>query len=164
MMKPLFYLAMTVAVTGFAFINPSVSALISKRSDPNRQGEVLGVNQGCASLARILGPLAGVFAFKADPTRVLPYGIACATLLIVLMLLPMIPETARRAGGVSPFLDAERNGGLTPSARRQEKMIATDCPHQAVGPRGHCSRAAGAHGTAAAQSERSYHLGGQSRF
>lgn len=101
-LKPLFYLAMTVAVIGFAFINPSVSALISKRSDPNRQGEVLGVNQGCASLARILGPLAGVFAFKLDPSRVLPYGIACLTLIVVLLLLPMIEKQQGERGASAP--------------------------------------------------------------
>src|SRR5262249_16004455 len=33
----------TVAVMGFAFLTPSVQALISKRSDPAQQGEVLGV-------------------------------------------------------------------------------------------------------------------------
>jgi len=43
--KPLFYVAMGVAVIGFAFVNPSVSSLVSKKADPTRQGEVLGVNQ-----------------------------------------------------------------------------------------------------------------------
>jgi MFS family permease len=94
--KVVFYFAMTVSVVGFAFINPSVSALISKRADPHRQGEVLGVNQGCASLARILGPFVGSVAFVKDASHILPYGIACATLLIVLMLLPRIrPESSQ---------------------------------------------------------------------
>ncbi|CAN5556008.1 tetracycline resistance MFS efflux pump [soil metagenome] len=88
--KPWFYLGMTIAVIGFAFVNPSVSALVSKRSDPNRQGEVLGVNQGCASLGRILGPMAGSLLFYAHPSRIAPFAAAAATLVVVLMLLPMI--------------------------------------------------------------------------
>src|SRR5439155_18499383 len=100
--KVLFYFAMTIAVVGFAFINPSVSALVSKRADPHRQGEVLGVNQGCASLARILGPFVGSFAFVKDASHILPYAIACATLLVVLMLLPQIrsqPTTTEQPVG-----------------------------------------------------------------
>ena len=56
---------MSVAVIGFAFVNPSVSALVSKRADPARQGEVMGVNQSFASLGRILGPFLGSVLFQA---------------------------------------------------------------------------------------------------
>lgn len=90
MLRNLFFLAATVAVAGFAFVNPSVSALVSKRTDASRQGEVLGVNQSCASLARILGPMAGSVLFFADPTHVLPYAAGCFVLMIVLLLLPQI--------------------------------------------------------------------------
>jgi MFS family permease len=55
--------AMTVAVIGFAFLTPSIQALISRRSDPTRQGEVLGINQSAAALARILGPFLGITLF-----------------------------------------------------------------------------------------------------
>lgn len=89
-LKPLFYLAMTVAVIGFAFVNPSVNALISKRADPARQGEVIGVNQGCSALARILGPMVGSYAFFAHSSRVLPFAIASLTLVVVIMLLPLL--------------------------------------------------------------------------
>src|SRR5262249_35760605 len=41
---------MTMAVTGFAFLNPSIHSLVSRRSDPAKQGEVLGVNQSAAAL------------------------------------------------------------------------------------------------------------------
>ncbi len=63
----------TVAVTGFAFLTPSVQALISRRSDPAIQGEILGVNQSAAALARILGPLIGLPLFSALPSHILPY-------------------------------------------------------------------------------------------
>lgn len=86
----LFYAASAAAVAGFAFVNPSVSALISKRADPARQGEVLGVNQSFASLGRILGPFAGSLLFTAHPSRTLPYAAAVATLLVVAALVPRI--------------------------------------------------------------------------
>jgi MFS family permease len=80
-------------VIGFAFVNPSVSALVSKRSDPARQGEVLGVNQSFASLGRILGPFLGSVLFQAEPSRTLPYLAAVVTLLAVAALLPKIKGT-----------------------------------------------------------------------
>jgi MFS family permease len=51
-----FYLAaLAFAVIGFALLTPSAQALISRRTDADRQGEVLGVNQSASALARILG-------------------------------------------------------------------------------------------------------------
>lgn len=85
-----FYCAISLAVIGFAFTNPSVSALVSKRSDPARQGEVLGVNQAFASLGRILGPFLGSILFQAESSRTLPYLAAVLTLLAVGVLLPKI--------------------------------------------------------------------------
>ena len=64
----MFFVALALAVVGFAFLTPSAQALISKRSDPARQGEVLGVNQSFSALARILGPVIGVVLFEAERT------------------------------------------------------------------------------------------------
>lgn len=90
----LFYVAAAVAVAGFAFVNPSVSALISKSADADRQGEVLGVNQSFASLGRILGPFVGSMLFAMSATHTLPYVTAVAVLSFVATLLP-------RLGGVA---------------------------------------------------------------
>src|SRR5262249_51782962 len=49
-------IALAVAVVGFAFLTPSAQALVSRRAPPDRQGEILGVNQSAAALARIIGP------------------------------------------------------------------------------------------------------------
>ena len=87
-LKRLFYVAVTVGVAGFAFVNPSISSLVSRRADPTRQGEVLGVNQSFAALGRILGPFVGSVTFKMDETRVLPYAVASALMIGVLVLLP----------------------------------------------------------------------------
>lgn len=75
-----------VAVSGFAFLNPSLNALISRRSDPTRQGEVLGINQSASALARILGPAVGNVLFRQTARHELPYLVAAAMLLLVLGL------------------------------------------------------------------------------
>jgi MFS family permease len=89
-LKLAFYTSMSVAVIGFAFVNPSVSALVSKKADPSRQGEVLGVNQAFASLGRILGPLLGSILFQAGVWHTLPYLAAVGLLVFVMTLLPRI--------------------------------------------------------------------------
>ncbi len=96
---PAFYAAASVAVCGFAFVNPSVSAIISKRADADRQGEVLGVNQSFASLARILGPLTGLTLFSLHASHALPYAAAVAVLLVVAGLLPR--TTAEPDGSIT---------------------------------------------------------------
>lgn len=77
---------LTLAVIGFACLTPSVQALISRRSDPARQGEVLGVNQSASALARILGPLVGLSLFFLTPSHLLPYELGCGLLLAVMVL------------------------------------------------------------------------------
>jgi MFS transporter, DHA1 family, tetracycline resistance protein len=81
-----FLITLAVAVSGFAFLNPSVGALISRRSPPDRQGEVLGVNQSASALGRILGPAIGLMLFELTADHVLPYAVASLMLLIVLLM------------------------------------------------------------------------------
>ena len=95
-----FYAAAGLVVVGFAFVNPSVSALISRRADADRQGEVLGVNQSFASLARILGPVMGMSLFSLHASRVLPYAAAVLLLLAVAAIVPRLtaePAASRAA-------------------------------------------------------------------
>ena len=77
---------LTITVTGFALLTPSVQSLISRRSDPTKQGEVLGVNQSASALARILGPMLGPWLFYLQPRYVLPYVGGTALLLVVYVL------------------------------------------------------------------------------
>jgi MFS family permease len=86
----MFFLALAIGVVGFAFLTPSVQALISNRSDPARQGEVLGVNQSFSALARILGPVTALVLFKAESTHVLPYAASAVLLAIVMGLLTKV--------------------------------------------------------------------------
>lgn len=56
-------IASGVEVSGFAFMTPSLQSLISRRSNPAKQGGILGVSQGVSALARIIGPLVAVPLF-----------------------------------------------------------------------------------------------------
>jgi MFS transporter, DHA1 family, tetracycline resistance protein len=82
--------SLALAVVGFAFLTPSAQALVSRRSDPSRQGEVLGVNQSCSAMARILGPILGLTLYQATPTHLLPYVFGGVVLLLMLPLIPRI--------------------------------------------------------------------------
>ena len=88
--RGVFYAAAALSVAGFACVNPSVSALISKRTDPDRQGEVLGVNQSFASLGRIVGPFVGSLLFGLHPSHALPFATAVLVLAGVAALLPRV--------------------------------------------------------------------------
>jgi MFS family permease len=86
-----FFVSLAFGVVGFAFMTPSIQALISRRSDPARQGEVLGVNQSFSALARILGPIVGnVLFFIPNTAHVLPYVSSAVLLALVLALLTRV--------------------------------------------------------------------------
>jgi MFS family permease len=85
----IFYYALpvlTIAVTGFGFLTPSVQSLISRRSDPNQQGEILGANQGASALARILGPFIGLSTFHLEPAHITPYAMSAVLLFVVFLM------------------------------------------------------------------------------
>jgi MFS family permease len=97
--------SMTLAVVGFAFLTPSAQALVSRRSDPAKQGEILGVNQSAASLARILGPIFGLSLYKLTSSHLLPYLFGAALLLVMLPLLPRIRQRDGKETGGFPIAD-----------------------------------------------------------
>jgi MFS family permease len=59
-------IALTVIVCGFAMMMPTLMSLVSRRSDPTKQGGILGLGQSIAALARIFGPLMGVPLLKLN--------------------------------------------------------------------------------------------------
>jgi MFS family permease len=90
--------ALAAAITGFAFMQPSIASLVSRRIDPGHQGEVLGVNQSANALSRILGPVIGMSLYTIRPPHVLPYLFAAAMAAAAFVLtLRVGPET--RHGG-----------------------------------------------------------------
>ena len=72
----LLMIASAIEVTGFALMTPSLQSLISRRSDPRKQGGILGVSQSTSSLARVVGPLIAVPLFFKSPAEALPYWAA----------------------------------------------------------------------------------------
>ncbi len=67
---------------GSGLFNPAMQALISRHCHSDEQGEVLGANQGMASLARALGPiLAGLLFEYMFPA--MPYYVSAGLCLLV---------------------------------------------------------------------------------
>lgn len=79
------FVALTIVVIGFAFMQPSLNALISRRSDPAKQGSILGVAQSVGSLARIAGPLVAFPLLYRDVA--LPYVSASVLMGIGFLLI-----------------------------------------------------------------------------
>jgi MFS family permease len=90
---------MPLLVAGFSFVTPSAQALISRRSDPSRQGEILGVNQSAASMARILGPFCGNILF--GKSVLLPYQVA-AVVIVPAFLMAIFTASAGKDWSTAP--------------------------------------------------------------
>lgn len=58
-------LVSAILAVGTGILQPTLISLVSKYSPEDKQGAILGFNQSIASLARVLGPLWGGFAFQA---------------------------------------------------------------------------------------------------
>ena len=82
-----------ILVSGFSFLTPSAQALISRRSDPARQGEIMGVNQSASAMARILAPVCGFKLFAHGTT--LPYQVG-ALMLIPVLIIALLSARAGR--------------------------------------------------------------------
>ena len=88
---PLLFVSLGIVVAGFSFLQPSLNGLLSRRTDPERQGVVLGVGQSVSSLARIMGGYLGIPLLKFNV--VTPYYLASALMAFGLL---MILTVARR--------------------------------------------------------------------
>lgn len=81
----LFLVAMMTNSVGFAFMPASLQSLISRRSDPARQGEILGVSQGMSALARILAHLFAIPLFYR--AAVAPFAVGAGLMALALLLI-----------------------------------------------------------------------------
>jgi multidrug resistance protein len=79
---------------GWGYMNPSLQSLISRRASESAQGGVLGVSQSASSLARVLGPPAGGWAFGALGFRLDFVAMAGVVALAALWILRMAPSGA----------------------------------------------------------------------
>lgn len=60
---PMLLVALGTLAVGMGFNGPSLTSMVSRLSDPNDQGGILGVAQSLAALGRIVGPAWGGFLF-----------------------------------------------------------------------------------------------------
>ncbi len=91
-----------IVVLGFGMVVPSINALLSRRTDADRQGGMMGLAQSLQSLARIVGPLAGLSMFGvawALPFRVGAAGMVAAALLALAF---RSPRTEAEGGPLEP--------------------------------------------------------------
>ena len=84
---PVLAIAMTILALGSGFFTPSANGSISMKSDPERQGEVMGVVQSLSALARIFGPPLGGWLYDTYGTGAPFFGGAGLGGLVVLGLL-----------------------------------------------------------------------------
>jgi MFS family permease len=106
----LLLVGLAVVVSGFAFITPSLNSLLSRWSDPRKQGGILGVGQSVAALARIFGPMAGIplFENRALAARldvqsaVLPLTLAGVLMTVGLILIVAAARRGRDYGTSGP--------------------------------------------------------------
>lgn len=95
---PLLLLAMALLAYGAGVCNPSLSSLISLTTGQTSQGQVLGISQSAASLARILGPaFAGVIFALAG--RNAPYAAGAVIMVAVLLLALRLPRRRPQDSG-----------------------------------------------------------------
>jgi len=102
--------ALAVVVSGFAFITPSLNSLLSRWSDPAKQGGILGIGQSISSLARIIGPMIGVplSQNQALATRVgatpaeLPLYLAAGLMTLGLVLIVIASRRGRDYPAAEP--------------------------------------------------------------
>lgn len=71
---------------GIGLISPSLSSLLTKRADPAKIGEVLGVSAAFTALGSIIGPLSGgaIFDYFGPNSVYLVAGIASYLLLVLI--------------------------------------------------------------------------------
>ena len=89
----LLVISLLVVTTGFAFMQPNLNALLSRRSDPANQGVVLGVGQSVSALARILGAALGAPLLKYG--QALPYYVAAGMMALGVVMVGIAWKSGR---------------------------------------------------------------------
>ncbi len=81
---------------GWGLFNPSVLGILSGQAGDAEQGGVLGVNQSASALSRVVGPVAGGWAFGALGYAVAFYASAMLLVVTAVWLVLMLPAAAGR--------------------------------------------------------------------
>jgi MFS family permease len=83
---------MCLTAVGQSVAFPNVGALISRTADPHRQGQILGLNNACGALARVVGPQLAAISFAFSVSAPFLQGAAIVAPAILLAI-----SAARRA-------------------------------------------------------------------
>ncbi len=86
------YAASAVLALGNGLTQPSVSAYVSRRADPQAQGSTLGTNQSFAALARMFGPGLGGWVYGAFGPRS-PYVLSAAGMALAFVVALQLHRT-----------------------------------------------------------------------
>lgn len=89
---------LAVVGCGWGYMTPSLQGVVSRRAGRDAQGGILGVNQSASSLARVLGPLAGGWAFGALGFRWEFLGTAGVVAAAALWIWRMAPAPEQAPG------------------------------------------------------------------
>jgi uncharacterized integral membrane protein len=93
---PVIYAVLALCTSGFAFLTPTLNSLLSRRSDPAKQGAILGLGQSISSLARIVGPGIGLPLLMRHV--MLPYLVAAVLMTIGLVLIVLAGVSGKDYG------------------------------------------------------------------
>lgn len=83
-------------VCGYSCLQPSLYSLLSRWSDPKKQGTVLGVGQSVNALARILGSAIGIPMLKA--TFFIPFGLPYFVSAVLMIFVAILVFVASKQG------------------------------------------------------------------
>ncbi len=90
------FAALVVIVCGVACLQPTLYSLLSRWSDPAKQGKVLGVGQSVNALARIVGSAVGIPMLKAS--FFIPFGLPYVVSALLMFAVAALVLAASRSG------------------------------------------------------------------
>jgi MFS family permease len=99
------FVALGIVTTGFAFMQPSLLALLSRRSNPEQQGVIMGVGQSISSLARIIGSGIGIPLLTIHLN--LPYFVAIGLMTCGVLVIISAGRTGKDYGDSPQLLTSE---------------------------------------------------------
>lgn len=92
----LLMVALGIITSGAGLMQPTLNSLLSRRSDPEKQGAILGVGQSVNALARILGAGLGIPMLRL--ALMLPYLISMVLMIAALMLIILAARSGKDYG------------------------------------------------------------------
>ena len=90
---PLLMVALGVITGGAGLMQPSLNSLLSRRSDPDKQGAIMGVGQSVNALARILGSGLGIPMLRG--ALMLPYLTSMVLMSAALVLIILAARSGK---------------------------------------------------------------------